>query len=897
MLRCTCIMLVLLLSGVASSQKAVSKEIQNTKFAGIEFQKADLFHFRTDDLRSQDLNLQGLRKGTIISLDKETIQSLFKGDNEFISIPLPVSERSQIILTLKRHEIFTPDFKLFTSSDPKNAIEYTPGLHYMGIIEGDPTSLVALSIFNDQVMAMIATDEGNFNLGKIKDDTESRHILYNEKDLSQNIGFECETKDDAIRYTDDELNSFQSYRDELDCVRIHIEIDDDIVTNKGGAGPATDYITGLFNQSFVLYANDQVTMVISEILAWTTISPYSGSTASAILNTYQANTNLFNGDLSHLVSFDSIFGGVAPSGDNLCTSNPDMSKCFSGIRNNYQQVPVFSRPVNLITHEMGHMLGSAHTHACVWNGNNTAIDGCYETEGSCPLPPLPTNGGTIMSYCGNYNYDSYINFNHGFGPQPGNVIRNEVNEAGNCLSSCDPPVNYCGSSCSNNGVEFIKKIVVGSINNQSENNGGYADYTSISANLIAGSSYTITLTPNFTGGNKTKSWRVWIDYNHDFDWYDTGEMVAQGTGNNTINVTFTVPLNTTTVTTRMRVSMKLNGYPNFCGAVSIGEVEDYTIAIIASSASCSDGIQNQGETSVDCGGPCPACPPSPSCNDGIQNQGETGIDCGGPCPACPSNDSTLLLGSYFETGLDSWTDGGPDVARVSSSNSYEGSYSIQLADNSGAQSAMTSPVFNLSDAVGLHITFHFKAVSMETGEDFWVQYKNGSGNWTTIGSFVAGTHFTNGNFYAASMTVPGFVPTSAGSLRIQCDASDNNDEIYIDAVTIVKLNGREFIESGLNIHQVQKSLEILAQSMNASTKMVCYPNPTIGVLNIELSSPCIEGQFFKILSFTGQQIFTHNAKPGVTLQTLNVSELPQGMYFVQLVFEGRVITTNKFVKQ
>lgn len=27
--------------------------------------------------------------------------------------------------------------------------------------------------------------------------------------------------------------------------------------------------------------------------------------------------------------------------------------------------------------------------------------------------------------------------------------------------------------------------------------------------------------------------------------------------------------------------------------------------------------------------------PDPTCNDGIQNQGETGIDCGGPCPACP----------------------------------------------------------------------------------------------------------------------------------------------------------------------------------------------------------------------------------------------------------------------
>ena len=54
----------------------------------------------------------------------------------------------------------------------------------------------------------------------------------------------------------------------------------------------------------------------------------------------------------------------------------------------------------------------------------------------------------------------------------------------------------------------------------------------------------------------------------------------------------------------------------------------------------------------------------PTCSDGIQNQGETGIDCGGPCPACPptiiptvcSNDTyTLPAGS----SANFYDDGGP----------------------------------------------------------------------------------------------------------------------------------------------------------------------------------------------------------------------------------------------
>ena len=50
---------------------------------------------------------------------------------------------------------------------------------------------------------------------------------------------------------------------------------------------------------------------------------------------------------------------------------------------------------------------------------------------------------------------------------------------------------------------------------------------------------------------------------------------------------------------------------------------------------CSDNIKNchDGlcEIEVDCGGPCLSCP---TCWDGIKNQGEEGIDCGGLCPPC-----------------------------------------------------------------------------------------------------------------------------------------------------------------------------------------------------------------------------------------------------------------------
>ncbi|MEA1787151.1 hypothetical protein U1E44_13705 [Arenibacter sp. GZD96] len=53
-------------------------------------------------------------------------------------------------------------------------------------------------------------------------------------------------------------------------------------------------------------------------------------------------------------------------------------------------------------------------------------------------------------------------------------------------------------------------------------------------------------------------------------------------------------------------------------------------------ATCNDGILNNGETEIDCGGPnCAACVEEPpvvaTCNDGILNGDETEIDFGGSC--------------------------------------------------------------------------------------------------------------------------------------------------------------------------------------------------------------------------------------------------------------------------
>ncbi|MDX1477443.1 MAG: M12 family metallo-peptidase [Saprospiraceae bacterium] len=440
-----------------------------------------------------------------IRLDYQMVGQLRTASPELLALQLPLSEDRVIQLNLYRTQVLAEGAIVRESANPGVVMDYEPVLHYRGQVDGDPSSVVAISFLPNEVMGMIGTDAGNLVLGKMEGVKGDLHILYNDANLKVTPDFACETPDDGRGYTPEELSNQFMQRDVGDCVKQYIEIDDDIVTQKGGATNAVNYIEGLFNESFTLFANDGITMEASEIFAWSTPAPYSGNSSSAMLSSFQSNTGAFNGDLAQLVSYQAS-GGIAAGFSGLCNSNPDNSKCFSSINSSYNTVPTYSWSVMVVTHEIGHLLGSRHTHACVWNGNNTAIDGCYNTEGTCSQPPIPPQGGTIMSYC---HLESVgINFNEGFGPQPTAVIVNNIEAPGNCLDVCTPPqpddagisviIDPNGSYCSTTITPVVTLRNYGSnaltsVNINYQVDGGTVNSEFWTGNLAAGASTNVTL--------------------------------------------------------------------------------------------------------------------------------------------------------------------------------------------------------------------------------------------------------------------------------------------------------------------------------------------------------------------------------------------------------------------
>ncbi|MBV7267754.1 choice-of-anchor D domain-containing protein [Winogradskyella luteola] len=165
---------------------------------------------------------------------------------------------------------------------------------------------------------------------------------------------------------------------------------------------------------------------------------------------------------------------------------------------------------------------------------------------------------------------------------------------------------YCSSNGNSTADEYIDRFqFAGIIDNNSSGEGttstGYSDFTAISADVNRSTNYSFTITPTWTGTVYDEGYAIWVDFNNDFDFEDAGELVFTQTPTVTtpISGSFTIPPGATLGSTRMRVSMKYNGIPTECESFDYGEVEDYTINILAVVSGPEINIQGNATTIVD----------------------------------------------------------------------------------------------------------------------------------------------------------------------------------------------------------------------------------------------------------------------------------------------------------
>jgi hypothetical protein len=409
-------------------------------------------------------------EGYSLQINNNALEQLYFDAPQTLNLQLP--EPLNITLELYQAEVFSHDFKLMTSEgkeyDFSNEV-----IFYRGNIKRDPNSIVTITVLKDEILIMYSNREGNKRIQRTEDNS---YIAFEEKNIRNEIEFKCGVvdEDDEIELPKETLSDELRYSTE-ECATVYVVCDyKSYKDNNFDIRKTYLWVAKLWNEVITIYQNEQIPVRVSSMLVYTSIDPFSQyDKADDILTPFtQIYGNSNNGRFKHLLSTRNIGGGVAYLNQVCSSMNTAVTGNIGIYINNF---PLYTSGVATITHEMGHNLGSRHTHWCGWSGG--AIDNCntywgkytpngsynsscnggfpypLPTEGVCQNGPSPgSQGGTIMSYC--HGCDNIgRNFSLGFGTQPGNQIRTRYNwgkdncNLGTCLTEGDRCVSAVNLPC------------------------------------------------------------------------------------------------------------------------------------------------------------------------------------------------------------------------------------------------------------------------------------------------------------------------------------------------------------------------------------------------------------------------------------------------------------------
>ncbi len=331
---------------------------------------------------------------------------------------------------------------------------------------------------------------------------------------------------------------------------------------------------------------------------------------------------------------------------------------------------------------------------------------------------------------------------------------------------------------------------------------------------------------------------------------------------------------------------------NYVNANLQAVINKAAIACNNAPPTCTDGIQNQDETGVDCGGTtCPACP---SCNDGIQNQDETGIDCGGSiCVACPCLDNALTITITFDNYPEetSW-----QIADANGTVLFEGGPYPDIADGSTGSGPLCLPDgcydFTISDSFG---------------DGICCQYGNGLYSLTldSDGSTLAsGATFTNSettNFCLSS--APACQPFLNLSTTVNSGTLTEKAENYITSnstvtgTAFVTYHAGDYIDltsgfevtTGADFHAyiLACSAAPMISNDNTSALKIGYKkSPALNHGIVQFTIPADSKVDISVISIEGEEVLTiagsEVLKTGTHRINLENLHLKQGVYLCKI---------------
>jgi Leucine-rich repeat (LRR) protein len=300
---------------------------------------------------------------------------------------------------------------------------------------------------------------------------------------------------------------------------------------------------------------------------------------------------------------------TAPTATDNCTTGPSVF----GTQNSGFAFPVGT---TVVTYTATDAKGNKAT--CSFNVNVTNSDPCLNETippvlSNCPANiSLTTTGTTAIATwtaptatdnCGTPSVLS--NYNSGFAFPIGvtSVTYTATDGKGN-KSTCSFNVTVtnqintanCASNAQSPWSEWIKEVKIDTFINVSEKVRsdryavGYSDFKDKIIPLKQGQIYASAMTPglSYPSYQSNLFFSAWIDFNGNNIFEDNEKILGASAYSNVVSGTFYIPLTAKLGNTVLRVSMKKDNWASPCETFAAGEVEDYTIKILANNNCDSD---------------------------------------------------------------------------------------------------------------------------------------------------------------------------------------------------------------------------------------------------------------------------------------------------------------------
>ncbi|MFZ9761096.1 MAG: M12 family metallo-peptidase [Candidatus Kapaibacteriota bacterium] len=305
---------------------------------------------------------------------------------------------------------------------------------FSGHIINEPQSSILLTHARGEISGWVERADGSrIIIAPIDDDNlASHHVLYDEHFQNQlrNTAGSCMTDESSITIpTPEDLYSYMgkvenNLGNNLLELQVVVEGTTAFFNGPGRKDSmrTAEFMIGLMNGVNSLYRKElNIAIIIPRLQIWTitTPDPYvNDGNAPALLGEVESRWSKITTvkrDIVHCLDAVPTQGGLFVLGiangiGNVCSGGVSNAYSVAGIfKNGLSKITDYVGDIVTIAHELGHNIGSYHTHncsfwppsgldSCMTSGSSFRGRSNYSTEACFKGSPLP-NPGSIMSYC------------------------------------------------------------------------------------------------------------------------------------------------------------------------------------------------------------------------------------------------------------------------------------------------------------------------------------------------------------------------------------------------------------------------------------------------------------------------------------------------------------------